>query len=101
MAPIRNIDDHKQSFKNRNDESPHSECISVTSIDAHANRGKLLRKLGRDVTSILQGLKVACVGTSQSMHSLEMNKASLETSFTKKQRDPVPPFPQRGLAYAI
>lgn len=37
-----------------------------------------------NATIFLHVLKVACVGTSQSMFSLEMNKASLKTSITKE-----------------
>lgn len=43
MAPIRNIDDHKQSFKNRNVEFQCIERISVTSVKAHAPTRMLLR----------------------------------------------------------
>lgn len=64
-----------------------SHTVNVSALPASTPtqiEGSYLRSVCRDFTSILQVLKVACVGTSQSMHSLEMNKAILKTSFTKE-----------------
>lgn len=67
--------------------NPHTVNVSALPASTPTQiEGSYLGSVCWDVTSILQVLKVACVGTSQSMHSLEMNKASLETSFTRKQR---------------
>lgn len=83
MASVRNSDDHKQSFKHRNDEFLLIECISATSINAPTGGG--YSETGcLSVTNFLHVFKVSCVGTSQSMYSLEMNKVSLKTSITKE-----------------
>lgn len=101
LASIRTTDDHKQSFKHRNDEFLLIECIRATSINTHTNRRRLLRNCMPACHQFSSCFK-SFLCRDITKHVLSGNeKSQLENLSHKRNSDSVSQFPQRGLAYGI